>query len=245
MFDTPRYIQNSFNVVFPRHATIRRQANQFEDRLKGNYLQPQIIGIPDELDPEVPRMIFGSRNGFSQLIVSQVSMVLNVTYSPDWQTDIGKGRAYLAERTAILFDLVKLIGEQQPYFCGLSTRVQMPCRQDNAAALEHLAKKFLKNETTTGAYDLSIKRTTVEADHYFSNVTISNYRAWNIEPAQQGVVSVSVKDATSYGVEIVADYNDRYSYNENRDYRTSLEQAKGIINAAIAEVEKAVGVIGG
>jgi len=82
MFDKAKYIQNGFNISFSRQPEIRRRANDFEDRLKGLYFQPHIVPVPDDLDPEVPRMLFGSEHGFSQIIVSQISLVLNVTYSP-------------------------------------------------------------------------------------------------------------------------------------------------------------------
>lgn len=90
MFESIKYIQSSFSVSFSRQLQIRRSANTFEDFLKshfsGHYGQPQVISVPDELDSEIPRIIFGSRHGFSQVIVSQINMTLNVTYSPDWQT---------------------------------------------------------------------------------------------------------------------------------------------------------------
>lgn len=245
MFDTPRYIQNSFNVVFPRHATIRRLANDFEDRLKGRYLQPQIIGVPDELDPEVPRMIFGSVHGFSQIVVSQVGIVLNVTYSPEYQADSNKGKSYLAERIAILFDLITLLGEKSPYFCGLSTKVQLPCKGGNEEVLAHLAKLLLKNESTASVHDLNLRTTSVVDNLFFSNLGVANYRTWDVAPNVQGVTSLSYKDALEYGVEITADFNDRYSYNEDKNYRSTLEQAKIILKSGFSQVKRAIEMIGG
>ncbi len=245
MFDMPRYVQNSFNVVFPRHATIRRLANDFEDRLKGHYLQPQIIGVPDELDPEVPRLIFGSVHGFSQIVVSQVGIVLNVSYSPDYQGDSHKGKNYLAERIAILFDLITLLGEKSPYFCGLSTKVQLPCTGGDEEVLAHLAKLLLKNESTTGVHDLNVKTTNVVDNRFFSNVSVANYRTWNIASDVQGVMSLSDKDAIAHGIEITADFNDRYSYNQDKSYRSSLDQAKIVMEYGFAQVERTVETIGG
>ena len=96
MLETARYIQNSYSVTFPRQHDVRRKANKVEDflqtHLAGHYKQPMVIAVPDEVDPEIPRLMFGSRHGFSQLILSQVGLTLHVTYSPDWQVDVSKGR---------------------------------------------------------------------------------------------------------------------------------------------------------
>jgi hypothetical protein len=105
MFQPPSYIQNSFSIFFPRQEMIRRRVNEFEDTLTGRYSQPQVLPIPDELDPEVPRILFDSKHGFSQIVISQINMSLNVSYSSDWQSDIGRGRNYLTERVPTLFDL--------------------------------------------------------------------------------------------------------------------------------------------
>lgn len=127
MFGATRYIQNSFSVSFSRYPEIRRRSNEFEDLLKTNfqnhYGQPQVISVPDELDPEVPRLVFGSRHGYSQIIISQIGMTLNVTYSPEWQQDISKGKKYLKERSSALYLLLKILEDSQIFFSGLITRV--------------------------------------------------------------------------------------------------------------------------
>ena len=245
MFSKPRYIQNSFNVVFPRQRTIRRIANDFEDRLRGRYFQPQIISIPDELDPEFPRMIFGSEHGFSQIIVSQVSFVLNVTYSPDWQTDISKGKEYLNERIAILFSLLDLLDEARPFFCGLSTKIHLASTEDDKAILTQIAKTFFKNKDVKNISEIQFKRTEVVSDRFFSNITINNYRTWKIDGGQQGILSLSSKEASERGIEIVGDFNDRYNFNEDKKYRSEMDVAKKVIDGGLREVKKVADMLGG
>lgn len=245
MFGKPKYIQNSFNVVFPRQTTIRRKANKFEDMLKGQYVQPQIISVPDELDPEIPRMIFGSEHGFSQIIVSQVSIVLNVTYSPDWQIDILKGKKYLNERTSILFRLLDLLDEANPFFCGFSTKVHIPSNKDDKAILKQISRIFLKNEDVKNLHDILLKRTEVVSNRFFSNITVNNFRTWKIDNAQQGILRLSSKEASEKGIELIGDFNDRYSFNEDKEYRTVMGIAQKIIDDGLHEIEKVIDTIGG
>jgi hypothetical protein len=245
MFDKPHVIQNSFNVIFPRQAAIRRKANDFEDKLKGLYFQPQIISVPDELDPEIPRIIFGSEHGYSQVIISQVSFVLNVVYSTDWQTDISKGKQYLYERVSVLFDLIKLLEGITPYFCGLSTKVQIASSTDDTALLKHIAKLFLKDENIEGVHDLQYKRNSIVSNRFYNNITLNNYRSWKLGTGQQGVLRLSSKEAITRGIEIVGDFNDRYKFNEEKDYNSSVDVAQTVIDGGITEVENVIKMIGG
>jgi hypothetical protein len=239
MFDKAKYIQNSFNVFFSRQPDIRRRANDFEDKLKGRYFQPQIIPVPDDLDPEFPRMLFGSEHGFSQIIATQVNLVLNVTYSPDWQIDISKGRQYLFERAPILFELLDILKGEKPCFCGLSTRVHLSTKAEDEEIIEHLEKLFLRNSMNS-IYDFQLKTANVLSQRFFSNMTLQNYRSWKREGPRQGIIRLPQNEASDRGMEISGDFNDRYAFNENKDYCTSSENAETIIDGGLEEIKKMI-----
>jgi len=239
MFEKAKYIQNSFNIFFSRQPEIRRRANDFEDKLKGRYFQPHIVPVPDDLDPEVPRMLFGSEHGFSQIIVSQVTLVLNVTYSPDWQIDISKGRQYLFERVPILFELLDILKGEKPHFCGLSTRVHLSTKTEDKEIIEHLEKLFLKNSMNS-IYDVQLKITNVLSQRFFSNITVQNYRSWKLEGPRQGVLRFPQNEVSDHGIEISGDFNDRYAFNEKNEYYTSRENAEAIIEGALNEIKKII-----
>ena len=239
MFDKAKYIQNSFNIFFSRQPEIRRRANDFEDKLKGLYFQPHIVPVPDDLDPEVPRMLFGSEHGFSQIIVSQVTLVLNVIYSPDWQIDISKGRQYLFERVPILFELLDILKGEKPYFCGLSTRVHLSTKAEDKNIIEDLKKLFLRNSMDS-TYDVQVKITNLLSQRFFSNMAVQNYRSWKLEGPQQGIIRFPQNEASDRGIEIYGDLNDRYAFNENKDYYTSRENAEAIIEAGLNEIKKMI-----
>lgn len=239
MFEKPKYIQNSFNILFSRQPDIRRSANDFEDKLKGRYFQPHIVPVPDDLDPEVPRMIFGSEHGFSQIIVSQVTLVLNVTYSPDWQIDVSKGRQYLLERVPILFELLDILKGEKAYFCGLSTRVHLSTKAEDKEIIEHLGKLLLRNSMNS-IYDFQLKIANVLSQRFFSNITLQNYRSWKLEGARQGIIRLPQNEASDRGIEISGDFNDRYAFNEKKDYYTSRENSEGIIEAGLTEIKKMI-----
>lgn len=152
-----RYIQNGLAVAFTRQAAIRRDANDFEDALREQYGQPNVLAIPDELDPEIPRIIFSSKHGFSQILISQVNMTLNVRYSSDWQTDISKGRGYLMERVELLSQMLNLLQDPDPFFWGLTTVAHMPSSEEDGALLQRLAGILGVETGLTSLHDLERK----------------------------------------------------------------------------------------
>lgn len=245
MFDEAKYVQNSFNLVFPRQPEIRRKANDFEDSLRGRYVQPQIIAVPDELDPEVPRIIFGSQHGFSQVIISQVNLVLNVTYSPDWQTDISKGRQYLLERTSVLYDLLEVLGEVRPLFCGLTTRARLRTSQREAAVLKALADLFMKSLPKPRPFDIEVKTVTAHSGRFFSNMMVRNYCKWNMDARQIAVPRFPRGQCSERGIEVIGDFNDRYAYNEHTDYHSSREVAPKVIEGGLREMKTMIEKIRG
>ncbi len=244
MFESSRYISNSLNVLFARQVSIRRAANDFEDKLKGNYLQPQIIGIPDELDPEVPRMLFSSTHGFSQIIVSQTNISLNVKYSPDWQKDISLGQKYLFERAPILFELLSLV-KTEPLYFGLSTHVNLPSSLDDEKILVRIADSFLKEKSAPSTHDIQLKTTNVIDDKFFSNITLENYRIWKLQQPMALSLKLSRKAATEKGVSILGDFNDRYIFNEDKDYKSTQAMIEPIIELGLKEVQAVVGKVSG
>ncbi len=239
MFEEPRYIGNSFNVTFSRQPAIRRMANDFEDKLEGQYFQPQIIPVPDDLDPNVPRMIFGSKHGFSQIIVSQINLLLSVTYSPDWQLDISKGRQYLLDRVSILFELLDIIEDAELCFCGLTTLVRLPSEMDADTILGDMAKLCKGNLDIQDLHDVQIKTTTVISNLFFSNMTLRNYRIWKLGGNQE-ISRLPREKVLEQGIEIEGDFNDRYKFNEDPSYSSSQDIIEDIIDKGLAEILKEI-----
>jgi hypothetical protein len=242
MFESMRYIQNSFSIAFQRQPQVRRLANNFEDILKnnfeGHYGQPQVIPIPDELDPEIPRMIFGSKHGFSQVIISQINMTLNVTYSPDWQTDIDKGRGYLKERVSALYVLLSAFGNVPVYFAGLTTRAISPVNVSESDLLQTVYRRIAQPRLTSeGIHDINFRMTTIVEDKYFNNISVKNYRTWKLQDGFEGLPRLSRTSADEWGIEIIGDFNDRYSFNELTDYVSSEDVAGAIIDSGLDQIQ--------
>jgi hypothetical protein len=239
VFDLPQYIQNGFNIFFQRQPSIRRRADDFETILEATYNPPLVLPIPDDQDPEIPRLVFSSKTGYSQIAVSQISIAINVQYSNDFQIDISKGRKYLLERVPTLFQLLGKLNVGADY-CGFATIVHLPSDRDDTTIVNHLATRFLTNLDVANTYDVQFKTTRLVDKTFFSNVTVQNYRAWKLGVVPQQGTRVSEENIVGRGVQIIGDYNDRYAYNEKSGYRSGKDKVKPIIEGGLDAVAQMI-----
>ncbi|AVX32179.1 hypothetical protein CTH_2642 [Carboxydocella thermautotrophica] len=230
-----KLINTSFSVVFPRQAHIRRKAYELEDRLKNLYLQPEILPVPDEIDPEMPRIIFSSHHGYSQLIVSQVNIQLTAFYSPDWQENMELGKKYFMERSSLIFNLLDLIGDIKPYFCGITNRAQINIDTiSDKVVLKQIANTFLK-ELSDNTSDIEVKNTKIVDNRFYSNIIVRNFRTWEHNDHQE-VIRLSNKGALKRGIEVICDFNDRYAFNEIENYFSDKSILNEIIERGFTEL---------
>lgn len=248
MFQKPKYLQNSFNLVFDRKQSIRKNSFEFEKELEDLYTQPEIINIPDDINPDMPRIVFNSKHGHSQIIISQLSFILNVNYSSDWQYDISKGEEYILSKVSMLYKLLEIVGEKCPSFCGFSTLVQIPAQEeDDKSVISHIYDLFSKdvNPDSSDIYEFQIKTSKVVEQEFFSNITVQNYRSWNIDIVE-GIIKLSHKEINESGIQIVGDFNNRYAFNERDGYCSIESQAKKIIDLGLSDIKHTIEkIIGG
>ncbi len=235
-FSRPRFISNSFSVIFPPRAQIRRLANAIEDIVtKAGYFQPHIIPVPDEFDNEVPRILFGSEHGFSQIVISNTNISLNINYSPDWQLNIELGQKYLSDRIEILFRILSEAINASPIYCGLITKVRLASKADIDTCINILSEKHLTDQVKTSLREIKIKRTIIEDEKYYYNVTINNYRTWKDEIGKTGIRHLHDNKIIEHGLEITTDFNDRHSFNKDiaEEYQTNIDAALVVLERGI------------
>ena len=245
MFEPARLIQSSFSLFFECRPTIRRELNRLEDLFRGHYTPPQVLGVPDELDPEIPRVLFGSRHGFSQIVVSEISLTLNVSYSPDWQRDWAKPRPYIEERIPLLFEAAQPLSPEGPLFCGLVNRAQLLMGPSGEESLGVLNRTLLGREPETELFDVELREVTVKDDKFFRNISRQTFRGWRLDAPAEPPVSLARAAAVQRGIQLLVDFNDRFAFNERPGYRSSRAAAAEILTGGFFEVGNQIRRLGG
>jgi hypothetical protein len=242
MFERTKIAHASFNLIVGRQPSIRRKANALEDALKDTYQPPLVVPIPDEVDPAIPRLVFTSRHGFSQIVASQVNLGFNVRFSDDWQDDEAKVRSYLEDRTKVLYDLVPILDQARPKYCGLSVvgRLTAPASdEENLAVLSRL----LPWVEAAAVHGVEAKATYVVSGHYFRNIQVRNFRFIPQADEQEDIPPLPDGTATFRGVEVVCDCNDRRAYNEMEGYVSPPEAREVVIDLTFAGLSEAAAML--
>lgn len=238
VFEEPRYIQNSFSVFYPEQRSIDAREKEIFSRIQERYFPARILSPAGSSDPDTPRLLFQSQHGHSQIIVADATITLNVTYSPDWQTKPEEARAYMLERTGYLFDVIEMLGEGVvPLFCGSVTRARLPSRSSDQAIPAFVARVFAR-EGGEEIHDAIIRITKVVDDLYFSNVTVQNYRTFNLTAPLAPVFRLSRFAAIERGVEVIGDFNTRYAFNQDRPFQVTRQTAAEVLDRNFVMVQE-------
>jgi len=247
MVGKPALISNTITVTFPTKTDIRKHITTIEDLVrKGtNFTQPILFPIPDEMDPSAPRIIFGTDHKYSQLVISQNAFSLNMMYSPDFQHDFAKCESYINKHTPILYALVDKIVKKKAYFSGLSSTVLVEIKAGDQQVINHVSELYSLKCDAKDLFDLDIKFTYIVGGKYFRNIQVQNVRMWPSDTVEQTVIPFPSKKAKHRGIQLVQDFNDRYSFNEVDKYSTSWAKGSNIIkqsfqhlNSEIVKVNK-------
>jgi len=71
---------------------------------------------------------------------------------------------------------------------------------------------------------------------------INNYKNWKNVTTSEQALRLSDSKAEEFGIEITIDYNDRFEFNENEEYKSSFNQVNKILDgnflAMNEEIEK-------
>jgi hypothetical protein len=227
--ETARFTHQSFAVSFETTLKTESFAETLRPIFGEAYNSPDILPIPDEFGAEAPRLLFSSRHGFSQVVVSRLTASLNIGYSADFQTDASARDAYVRERIPLVFDAAAALSGGRLLFCGLTSRILMRVPTDSD---EEVITKICEATLTvkhSAIFDIAVKRTYALRSRFFANVSVQNYRGWSGPPSESPIPRMAAKLAQERGVELLLDVNDRYAFNEDATYATSREAASEIL----------------
>lgn len=208
-------IQNiNITIKFPFREKTRRDSNLIEDMFSDFYLQPTVLPIPDEIEPMIPRITLNSKNGHSTISFNQVGIDFMVVFDDQYRYDYDKCEAYIQQRMRIIHDYLKRIMICEIYYIGIATQIRFVI-EDSIDELEILKKKSFSTQKVSNLYDYNEKITLLEADEYFENITIGNFRDFSgniINGHIPAIVSFEKAQVAQKGIFVVLDINNRYKY---------------------------------
>lgn len=243
MFDPAKYLQSNVTVHFPDQRTLLDDQSRFDAALRGFYHPSQPV-FDGEQGSQSRALLFSSRHGFSQIVITASSVVLNGSYSPDWQLTPTRIQEYLNERVGRVFNLIKLMPEPlEILFSGVIHRVQMPSSNSDAELVNKISKLYLTETLNTKSLsDVVVRTTQIIEDCFFSNIAVQNYRLSNT-PISNNVLPQSNVHAFERGVDVTIDFNSRHSFNEDRGFANDLHGIRQMLGLSFVELNERISEI--
>lgn len=226
MLKDKQFSATDLNIFFDRSVNIRHKVFDFENALKDKYRIPPLMApIGDEVEPEIPRFIFNSKLGHSQINVSQINCSLNVIYDGEFTKDYQKCEDYLSDRLKLIYPLIEKVTENRICYAGIVNKIQyLVDSKDEKDLLQIITKRFLCRADYDKMHDLNLRYAMNIDDIFYVNLTISNVRNYTfLSPLVDKPFPLPDKKANSVGIQIILDINDRRAFNEKENYRTNFE----------------------
>lgn len=235
-----KFIRAISTIIFDEVPKLRSMSSDFDTLLSDLFTTPGMpYAVGDAAPPSVPRLNYKSKFGHSSLDISGVSAQMTTHFDGDFAENIDKVKSYCLERQNLIESDILRIGSKVR-FVGftLTTQVQFSNSQESVSKLiDRFFKKSVLLNSKSQPHEAAFKMTFTEADRFFVNFHVSNYRAYTMQipKDQKGplrIVNPSLKDfvEADSGVEVTFDCNNKYAYDfidkdshKNDDFKKILD----------------------
>ncbi|MCX5774498.1 MAG: hypothetical protein NTX05_07835 [Fusobacteria bacterium] len=240
----PFFVNTSFSFAFELKADIQDFANVIGSYLINEYEAAQLNNVPPNTDPSVPRVAFTAKDGMSQIVLSQVNMALNIGFPVEIREDSEKVMARIIDQVDYLKDIVEELCLVMQ-FSGIMNfaKINLTGEVSSTEAIKNLAAKLSKSTDVNNLYDLEYKTTKVVENTYYSNVSIKNYKSFPKEVFEKFKGRVPNGEITEYGIDVLIDFNDRFVFNENSAYSTTVESWDILIKESFKKLETEISIL--
>ena len=122
---------------------VRHQVADAESAFSGMFSgQSQQTNVPDDTDPNIPRLIFQA--GPKQLSISQKACQLNLNFENNEKTIDEQLTIIRKNLLSFQNDLLKFKSEDKLGECAIVIGVNVPCKEGKGAMLQQLYNRFFK-----------------------------------------------------------------------------------------------------
>jgi len=219
--------QNSIvNITFPRVENLKKIYFLNDEILKREFDEPTVLPVPDDAPSEIPRIVSTSSGGHSKLSINSEMISLQTYYTHEYQNNWELCKEYLNNKINNLFEFADKLTEGNFNYIGLMTNVIW---NDSPDGTKVITEKLSKLKTKKEIYDIAFRYTFIENEKYFVNANIQNVRVFNSSGDARiaGELCNDLLKENVIGINI--DVNDRYQFNNNRDYVSNKNEFANIM----------------
>jgi hypothetical protein len=206
-------------------SEIRKRVVACEDALlSGGFLAYEILPIPDNAPPDIPRVTISTKHGHSMLQISLTGATFQTAYDNNFNTNWSSCYKYLERRVEQVYDAIKHISPEQISTQGFVAQIIMDNLCDDPIAL--LRNKISIVDYKSTLWDLGGYATIVKQDKYYVTLQLANAR---MIAASYPTVMASAHSDYHNCLIINVEVNDRKLSNDNYRYDSKKETANELL----------------
>lgn len=210
------------------------------DKLEASSLSQHFIvpfnpqPIPNDAPPVLPRITATSINGDYDLMLSQINVQLTRKKSADLDTDFETVIEEMKNIVIEIYNSILQVYEAEILYFGINCLVDI----DDKTPIKTLQNKYLKN-INNNIVEMNLRYSTIENNKYYTNIVLSNITEYQMQipltKEQQQTIVIDTLSTSQFKkvndmIQINVDVNDKYSFNQNSNYRTTNEEIDNIMN---------------
>lgn len=225
-----------FTIHFPQNAKIRERIFDLERHFTDFQSPFTLVPLPPDAPLELPRIIAATPHNHSQLTVCGNSAQLTTHFDYAYCHDVKHCIEYIREKcNRIVSALSIMTGDSSPdakfYYSGLSTTLLYDTSDGIEDPVKFISEKFLNCKSNLITDEVQFRLAFVIQGKYYANILAQNNRAFFGTPDERGSIA-GLKCGDSQ-LQVVLDVNDRYAFNHETNYLSSLNSVSDI--ASISE----------
>lgn len=219
----------SITVTYNKVEGLKRAYYENENILKDYFDEATTLPIPDEAPLEIPRIIIKTSHEHAQLNISPIAATFEVQYDSGFEENWNFCSKYIKERMDVVFQLLDLLTNKCYKYIGMVSNVFY--NEVTQGATEKIAQVLLNAKKINNIYDINIKYTFVEDGNIFVNIMLQNARIFNNGAYIDSAGSFCESEQVSESIGVVVDINDRYGFNNNKDYKSDSQKLQKLISS--------------
>ena len=213
-----KILSTQYNILYSRISNLRKIILGYEDMLLDEFTHCQVIPIPDEAPPEIPRVTTTTKSGYSTLQISLTGTVFHTIYDNNFNEDWDKCHNYLNKKSKFIYGVMNCLGPEQMYTQGFAVQILLEGLKTDP--VEVLKKGISLINTKYFFHDLGFNAALVKQDKYYINIQLSNARITQMPVTTKTPVHENdFINCLILNIEV----NDRKQFNENNKYKSSKE----------------------
>lgn len=226
---------------FQKQPNPKIYVDKFNDILKEHFFDFNIIGVPANIDPAIPRLTAVSSSNHSNIEISLINARLRTNFDENYSEDINMCINYLKERILKLFEALKSCDINIVYSAIF---INLEEKENNA--VEKIKEHFLKIENLETVDEIGVRFSQVVDNKFYSNISFNNSKQIKLEKIFEGNKGeiifplISLNDASEIEnyLSVSLELNDKFAFNLDSNYSTSKEELLKLFELTNTQLEK-------